>query len=383
MNVAAAVKVGIFTVIALILAAMEVGTLNGPDVGTTHTYYALFTQADGVSGLRAGNAVEVSGVAVGKVQSTDLLNAATVRVTFTANDDQTLTTSTWAIVRYANLIGTRYLALTQSGRAGRPLKPGATIPATRTQPALSLTALFNGFRPLFSALTPQHVNELAADVIDILQGQTGKLDDLINRTADLTSTLATRDKVFGEVVDSVAALLKTVSEHDDQLASVVTTLNALTSELHADGPALLGSLDSVDGLIGSAGDLLQGLESHSLPQDVADAEAISGVLARNTSTLAKLIVSFDVAFGDFSRVTQNGNFINAFLCDTSFATEGRTTTTPAQLISSMANSLPGGLGQLVNQLGLSSVALLQLQVHTPLKLPVGFAGQHTYTQVCR
>ena len=30
----------------------------------------------------------------------------------------------------------------------------------------SLTALFNGFRPLFAALTPDQVNELAQDVIE-------------------------------------------------------------------------------------------------------------------------------------------------------------------------------------------------------------------------
>jgi phospholipid/cholesterol/gamma-HCH transport system substrate-binding protein len=343
----------------------------------------MFDQSDGVSGLRENDPVKVSGVPVGQVQSIDLLDASLVKVTFTANNNQRLTTQTWALVRYANLLGNRYLALTQSGKAGQKLKIGATIPATRTKPALSLTALFNGFRPLFAALTPDQVNELSNDIIGILQGQSGKLDDLITRTASLTSTLAARDQVFAQVVDSLSSLLQTVSQHDDQLATMLQALQALTTELHADGPALLNSLSSVDGLASSVSGMLRGLENHNITGDLADLEHVSGVFASNTGTLQKLIASFNVAFGDFARITQNGGYINTFPCKLAFILKGNTQVSPAGLLTSVGNSLPGGLGTLLSKLGLSSLALLQLQIQTPLKLPPGDVGRAGNTKVCR
>ena len=41
----------------------------------------------------------------------------------------------------------------------------ATIPMDRTEPALDLSVLFNGFKPLFQALSPADINRLSAEVI--------------------------------------------------------------------------------------------------------------------------------------------------------------------------------------------------------------------------
>ena len=107
------IKVSIFVIIGLTMGVVEYNTLTGPHVGSTHTYHALFGGTDGVSGLHAGNPVRVSGVPVGKVTGVTLLDASHVRITFTANNDQQLTTNTWAVVRYADLLGQRYLEARQ------------------------------------------------------------------------------------------------------------------------------------------------------------------------------------------------------------------------------------------------------------------------------
>ena len=36
--------------------------------------------------------------------------------------------------------------------------------------------LFNGFKPLFAALSPKDVNELSYEIIPVLQGEGGTLD---------------------------------------------------------------------------------------------------------------------------------------------------------------------------------------------------------------
>ena len=379
------IKLGAFAVVALLAAAMELGTLTGPHVGTTHAYHATFGGPDGVSGLRVGNTVRVAGVPVGRITGVRLVDATHVDVTFTANDDQTLTSHTWATVRYANLLGQRFLALSESGAGpATPLPHGATIPQERTAPALSLTALFNGFRPLFAALTPSQVNDLSGDIIAVLQGQTGTIDDLIGKTADLTANLADRNKTFGTVVTSLSSLLSSVAAHDDQLAAAVTSLNALTAALHADGPALLDSLASVDHLIGGTAGLLGGLENHNLPADIADGASVTNVLAGNSATLGHLVDNFVTAFGDFSRVTQNGNWVNAYPCSATIITYGQVSVSGADAVKAIGDALGPGLGSVLAGLGSSGQALALLAVPTPLKLPNGVVGQGTgHTKVCR
>jgi phospholipid/cholesterol/gamma-HCH transport system substrate-binding protein len=396
MNVRALVRLLVFLAVAGLFAVMELTTLTGPHTGTTDGYYAMFGGSDGVSGLHAGNPVRVAGVAVGKVTSVDLVDARHAKVSFTANRRQQVTTHTWAVVRYANLLGQRYLALTQSSPGGSPMPAGATIPQRRTAPALSLTDLFNGFRPLFSALTPQQVNELSQDIIDVLQGQSDRIEDLIVRTADLTGNLADRDETFSTVVDSLSKLLTTVSKHDTQLAGVVTSLHALTSELHSEGSSILGSIAGVDRLIGSVGRLFENLENHSLHEDIADAASLTKLLAANTDTVTSLISGFASAFQTFARISQNGNWLNVYACNVFVKTYGSVNITLGQSVGALdtllgqlpvlgpvIDGLLQGLGLPI--LGPSGLAglLTNQQLDVPLQLPNGqVGGSRQHTGVC-
>jgi phospholipid/cholesterol/gamma-HCH transport system substrate-binding protein len=388
-----------FVAVAGLFAVMELTTLTGPHTGTTDGYSAIFGGTDGVSGLRVGNPVRVSGVAVGKVTGVDLIDAKHAKVTFDANRRQKITTHTWAVVRYANLLGQRYLALTRSDAGGSVLAAGSTIPQQRTAPALSLTDLFNGFRPLFSALRPEQVNELSQNIIDVLQGQSDRIGDLVARTADLTGNLAARDTTFSNVVDSLSRLLTTVAKHDDQLAGAVQALHALTSQLHTDGPAITGSLDAVDQLVGSVGGLLSQVEDHSLPRDIADAASLTKELGDNTGTVSDLISGFASAFETFARLSQNGNWINIYACNVFVKTYGSVQVSIGQIVGGLDAFLKQGgvpgLGDLLDQVlqgvglpgigggGLGGV-LSGLKLNIPLALPNGRVGGSTaHTQVCR
>ena len=385
MRVGLLLRLAAFLALAGLCAVMEYNTLTGPHVGTSHTYHAVFggvANLDGVSGLRSGQPVEAAGVAIGKVVSVSLVDASNANVTFTANTDQQLDSHTWATVRYANLLGDRYLELSEQGTGpAQPLAAGGTIPESRTQPALSLTALFNGFRPLFAALTPTQVNHLSDDVISVLQGQTGVIDDLVGQVAGLTTNLANQDQVFASVMDSLSGLLSQVAQHDSNLTQVITTLHALTTQLQADGPGILGSLNGVDNLISSVGGVLGKLEDHNLPGDVSDLNAISGVLASHTSTLNSLIDGFQAAFGDFARVTQNGNWLNANLCNATINTFGSPQINGPAILQALSGLGLGNLTGLLSNLGLSSTLL---SVYVPLNAPTGTAGRpNDNTAVCR
>ena len=378
------VKLGAFVALAAVLGVMEFDTLTGPHVGTTHEYHALFGAPDGVSGLRTGEPVKVSGVAVGKVTDEHLVDATTVEVTFTANENQTLTSNTWAVVRYANLLGQRFLALTQSAPGGTALRPGATIPQTRTAPALSLTALFNGFRPLFQGLSPQQVNDLSQEIIAVLQGEQTDVADLIAKTADLTGNLAQRDQVITKVVDSLSTLLSSVAQHDDQLTSMLIGLHALSAQLRTEGPAILDSAAGVDRLLGAVGGMLSRVGTSGLPGDITSANAVAGVLAKNSGTVDRLLAAFVTAFGDFARVSQNGNWVNVYPCLVQASTYGHAQLTAKDVVDSIAAQFGPQLPALLQRLGLGATSLAALALPVPVKVPTGQVGDPSeHTAVCR
>ena len=98
--------------------------------------------------------------------------------------------STTAQIRYLDLIGNRYLELKRGEGEGadQVLPPGGFIPLSRTSPALDLDALIGGFKPLFRALDPEKVNNIASAIITVFQGQGGTINDILDQTAQLTST---------------------------------------------------------------------------------------------------------------------------------------------------------------------------------------------------
>jgi phospholipid/cholesterol/gamma-HCH transport system substrate-binding protein len=331
---------------------------------------------------------------VGKVTGEKLVDARHVDVTFTANRDQQLSTSTHAVVRYANLLGQRFLALTggaapgppgAAGAPGSPLPHGATIPETQTAPALSLTVLFNGFRPLFQSLNPDQVNQLSAEIVALLQDEGGTIEDLLAQTAQLTTNLAQRDSLFKGIVDGLAKLLGTVASHDSQLQLAVTSLRSLTGGLALDSPNIGASLGAVDRLMSSVGDLLSGLGTHNLHSDAIDLNALADVIARNTTALDSTIKAFGPTFATFDVVTQSGNWINAYPCTIAAATSGTPTATPAQIATLIAAYLGGGNAAITTVFDLlGGLFPKSVGLPVPLKIPIGPIGNPTAgSAVCR
>ena len=67
--------------------------------------------------------------------------------------------------------------------------------------------LFNGFKPLFQALSPSDVNELSYEIIQVFQGQGGTLNGMLAHTASITQTLANRDQVIGQLITNLNSVL--------------------------------------------------------------------------------------------------------------------------------------------------------------------------------
>ncbi|MFD0854456.1 MCE family protein, partial [Actinomadura adrarensis] len=223
------IKSAIFIVVTVTATAVLAISVANTGVGGHDRYKAIFSD---VTGLIEGDSIRIAGVRVGQVTDIRVVNRRQARVEFSVDPGRKLPASTTASIKYLNLVGQRFIELDRgAGAPGQVIPRGGTIPIQQTTPALNLTQLFNGFKPLFQALSPTDVNKLANEIIQVLQGEGPTMDSLLRSVASLTSTLASRDQVIGQVIDNLNDVLTTVNARSDQLAGLIVTLRRLTSGL--------------------------------------------------------------------------------------------------------------------------------------------------------
>jgi phospholipid/cholesterol/gamma-HCH transport system substrate-binding protein len=303
-------KVITLVLVTALMAGVLVVVFDNLQFQPTHTYRALFTN---VSGLVTGDNVRAAGVTVGRVQSLTLQPDNQVLVTFTANDSVPVTRATTLTVRYQDVLGNRYLEVNQPAVPGPALTADETIPVSQTQPALSLDALFNGFQPLFQGLQPAQINELSAELIDVLQGEGGTIDSLLASVGTLTSSLADRDQLIGQVIDNLNAVLASVSKHDTQLSNLVTQLQRLISGLAADRNTIGNSFGEIANVSGTLAGLLNSARP-DISGTVSKVNRLATGLNANASTLNTELTQIPEAYQLMSRQGLYGTFFNFYLC---------------------------------------------------------------------
>jgi len=319
-------KLIIFAVVTVLMTAalaQTLGALSGPGTG----YRARFTD---VTSLLEGDDVRIAGVRVGEVTGIKVVENTVAEVSFTVSDDIPLDSGVLAKIRYRNLVGQRYLALFEGPGTGHRLREHGLIPLAQTSPALDLTALFNGFRPLFTALSPDEVNRLSYEIIAVLQGEGGTMASLLRRTASLTNTLADRDAVIGRVITNLASVLSTVDEHGGQLDQTIVQLQQLVSGLAADRGPIGEALVNLGRLTVATGSLL-GDARPSLAADIANLGTVAGTVNANAGAIDRALEAMPGRYEALNRVASYGSWFNFYLCDFdgTVGFNGQTITSPS------------------------------------------------------
>ena len=308
---AALAKLVVFAIVTVIATGLLAATIGNIRFGGTSEYRAVFSD---VTGLLEGDDIRIAGVRVGSVEKIEIKDRTLARVTFSVDEERTLPRSTRAAVRYRNLVGQRYIALTEGPGSAERLQEGATIPLARTQPALDLTELFNGFKPLFAALSPKEVNEFSFEIIKTLQGEGSSINSLLAHTASLTSTLADRDAVIGRTIDNLNTVLATVDDRDRKLSELILQLQRFVSGLSEDREAIGASLANISGLAEATAGLVE--ESRpALKTDIRELGEVAGTLDDNERIVDEFLDRFPGKLNTITRTATYGSWFNFYLCE--------------------------------------------------------------------
>ncbi len=314
------VRLLIFTVTTALATGLLVATIGGLSFGPTNEYKAEFSDATGVV---TGDEVRIAGVKVGTVQDIETNDEGTrAIVTFSVDDGTRIDEATNAAIRYRNLLGQRYISLFQceqdssdecEGSGGEELDEGATIDIKKTSPALDLTVLFNGFKPLFEALSPDDINKLSFELVQVFQGEGGTLESLLGSTASLTKTLASRDQVIGDLLENLDYVLDHVADRDDQLTELIGSFRNLVGGLKEDREAILSSLDSISAVSVETASLVEDIRP-TFVRDIKQLRIVAGNLDRNRAEIDRALQVLPVKLTKIGRTATYGAWFNFYLC---------------------------------------------------------------------
>lgn len=304
------VKLLIFIVVTSLATSVLVATIGNLTFAGHNDFKAEFVDATGVV---KGDDVRIAGVKVGTVNKVEVVDRTRALVSFSVEDSTTISQATHAAIRYRNLVGQRYIALTDEIGNGDPLPDGGTIPVDQTSPALDLTVLFNGFKPLFQALSPADINKLSYEIVQVFQGEGGTLEGLLAHTASVTSTLAGRDQLIGDLIDNLNEVLDHVGDRDVQLSRLITTFRTFVGGLKDDRNAILGSLDQISALSVQTADLVDGIREPFV-NDIKQLRVVARNLDNGKAELDRALQVLPIKLNKIGRTATYGSWFNFYLC---------------------------------------------------------------------
>jgi len=299
-----------FTLVTVLATLVLASVIRNGTSGPRRTYHAVFSDA---TSLNKGDDVRMAGVKVGTVTGISLKDNSQALVSFSVAESAPMERGATAELKFRNLVGQRYVDLEPPTTAGPTLPAGYTFPVAQTKPALDLTLLFNGFQPLFQFLDPKDVNTLSGEIISVFQGEGPTVDDLVSSTASLTSTLADRDQVIGELITNLNQVLGVVDQHSSQLDTTLTTLQQLVSGLAGDRATIGGTIEGLGKLTTSVADLLRQGRA-PLKRDIAGLGKLSGNLSDNSDTLDTFLQTLPTKLDTIGRTVSYGGWLNVYEC---------------------------------------------------------------------
>lgn len=301
-----------FALVTVLATGILAITIANRGSGDTVSFRAQFTDA---TSLNPGDDIRMAGVRIGQVERVSIVDRRNADVEFTVDATRRLYPGTTATIKFRNLIGQRYISLKHTGPDNeQPLAPESVISLERTRPALDLTALFNGFKPLFQALAPEQVNQLSFQIVQVLQGEGGTVDSVLRRTASLTTHLANSDQVIGRVVKNLNSVLDEMNSRGDELVDLIKTTRQLVSGLARDSQPIGEAVEGLAALSDSTAGLLR--EGRVPLRDSIDALGdLSKNLADNTPVFEKFIRNLPSKYTKIGRIGSYGSWMNFYLCE--------------------------------------------------------------------
>ncbi|MEZ5213048.1 MCE family protein [Gordonia sp. (in: high G+C Gram-positive bacteria)] len=300
-----------FALVALFMTYLIWSTLERTLDGPTGEYHTTFNDA---SGLAVGDDVRMAGVRVGRVESIKLENGR-AKVGFDVLNSQNVYDNTQAAIRYQNLIGQRYLALSLDGGVpGKQLPKGSSLKLDGVD-SFDVTRLLAGFQPVFDTLTPDQVNGLTMSLINTFQvGDKISLTNTITQIGTVANDMANRDEVLGAIINNLSLVMRDLAQQGDQVKVLIDNTAKLVEGLNSNSAAFGKSVDLIGRTAAGFGDVI-GQSQDALASAGSAARSATTTLIRSGATLDRAAVVLPDFLVHFPMVMSQGAYLNIYACE--------------------------------------------------------------------
>ncbi len=301
------VRVGLFgAVLIILIIAVGLQPERIVSWATTVRYQAEFVEA---GGLRAGDAVRVSGVKVGSVSAISLRGGRAL-VDFTVDSGVQLGSETTAHIRTGTLLGERIMTLDSAGDS--IMRPLSTIPTTRTASPYSLTEAVgdlttNTAGTDLGALN-QSLDTLSATINQIAPQLAPTFDGL----SRLSQSINSRNDSVAQLLHNTASVTGLLSERSQQVNEMLLNSNDLLSVLVERRQAIVALLQSTSALAQQLSGVIQDNEKELAPM-LEKLNTVTAVLEKNRDNLAAGLPGLTKYLTTLSEIVANGPFYTAFV----------------------------------------------------------------------
>ncbi|MGV0777449.1 MCE family protein [Mycolicibacterium elephantis] len=334
-RVIGAVGIGVGAII--IAGALQYDNL--PLVSSDSRYCAFFTES---GGLRAGAAVQVSGMRVGKVSAVDL-DGPHVRVEFKVSPDIRLGELSEAAIKTKSLLGAKILDITSRGEG----RLTASIPVERTVSPYELPDALGDLTSTIARLDTAGVSESLATLAETFENTPAEVQAAVRGVTRFSESLSRRDQQLRQLLENARKATGILGERSQQIAALVRDSNALLVQLRTESAAL----DQLSANISALAQQVSGFIAENRDTLSPALEKLNGVLTMVDNRKEQVQNALHLAQGYHTRLGEavsSGPFFNSYV----------TNLLPGQFVQPFIDSA-------FSDLGLDPNVLLPSQLNDP------------------
>ncbi|MCV7189904.1 MCE family protein [Mycolicibacterium thermoresistibile] len=301
-RVMGAVGIGVGTII--IAGALQYDNL--PVVSSDTRYSAYFAES---GGLRAGAAVQVSGMRVGKVSAVEL-DGPHVRVEFRVRPNIRLGELSEAAIKTKSLLGAKILDITSRGEG----RLSASIPVERTVSPYELPDALGDLASTIAGLDTAGVSESLATLAETFENTPAEVQAAVRGVTRFSESLGRRDQQLRQLLENARKATGVLGERSQQIAALVRDSNALLVQLRTESAAL----DQLSANISALAQQVSGFISENHDTLSPALEKLNGVLTIVENRKEQVQDALHLAQGYHTRLGEavsSGPFFNSYVAN--------------------------------------------------------------------
>ncbi|MEE3849436.1 MlaD family protein [Gordonia sp. LSe1-13] len=263
---------------------------------------AQFAQAAGVS---TGDGVNIAGVQVGRVTSTEL-SGTFVTVGMEVDSGVALGEATEASIKLTTLLGSRYVEIRPAGEGSLP---DATIPLPQTHVPYDLQQVLQNATVTFEQVDAEKIGQSMTTLATQLDDTPQLIPQVLDNIENLSAIIADRRDQIGALLTSTEQLTTVVREQQASLGDLVTRGERLLRAVLQRRVMIQRMLDASTEVITRLRRLVVD-DRDGLNRLVSNLEGLLGSLERNDALLRNTLEVLPIPVRNFANTTGTGNEVD-------------------------------------------------------------------------